>query len=89
MDQGMVLQFGQKTLLVIIYVSAPMLGLSLIVGLAVSVFQATTQIQEQTLSLIPKILSVLAGLALFGAWMLRLLVEYMQDIFMNMNNYIR
>lgn len=89
MDQGIILQFAQKTLLVIIYVSAPMLGLSLIVGLAVSVFQATTQIQEQTLALIPKILSVLAGIALFGAWMMRLLVEFMTDIFVNMNNYIR
>jgi flagellar biosynthetic protein FliQ len=89
MDQGVILQFGQKALLTIIYVSAPMLGLSLIVGLAVSVFQATTQIQEQTLALIPKILSVLAGIALFGAWMLKMMVEFMQDIFINMNNYIR
>ena len=67
----------------------PMLGLSLIVGLAVSIFQATTQIQEQTLAFIPKILAVIGGIALFGAWMLRMLIEFMQDIFLNMNNYIR
>jgi flagellar biosynthetic protein FliQ len=69
--------------------SAPMLGLSLIVGLSISVFQATTQIQEQTLTLIPKILAVLAGIALFGAWMLNIMLEFMKDIFVNMNNYIR
>lgn len=89
MEQGVVLEFAQKALLMIIYLSAPMLGLSLIVGLAVSIFQATTQIQEQTLSFIPKIIAVMAGVALFGAWMLRIMIEFTQDIFMNMNNYIR
>jgi flagellar biosynthetic protein FliQ len=89
MDQGLVLQFAQRTLMLIIYMSAPMLGLSLIVGLSISVFQATTQIQEQTLTLIPKILAVLAGIALFGAWMLNIMLEFMKDIFVNMNNYIR
>ncbi len=89
MDQGMVIQLAQKSLMTVIYVSAPMLGLSLIVGLAVSIFQATTQIQEQTLTFIPKILAVLAGVALFGSWMLKVLIEYTQSIYMNMNQYIR
>jgi flagellar biosynthetic protein FliQ len=89
MDQGVVLAFAQKTLILIIYLSAPMLGLSLIVGLSISIFQATTQIQEQTLTLIPKILAVLAGIALFGAWMLNIMTEFMTDIFVNMNTYIR
>lgn len=85
----MILEFGQRALLTTIYVSMPVLGLSLIVGLAVSVFQATTQIQEQTLAFIPKILAVLAGISVFGAWMLRILLEFMKDILINMNNYIR
>lgn len=89
MDQGMVIQLAQKSLMTVIYVSAPMLGLSLIVGLAVSIFQATTQIQEQTLTFIPKILAVLAGIALFGSWMLKVLMEYTQSIYMNINQYIR
>lgn len=88
MDQGMVLDFGQRALLTIIYVAAPILGLSLFVGLAVSVFQATTQIQEQTLAFVPKILSVLLGISIFGAWMLRILIEFMSDVFVNMNFYI-
>ena len=50
----MVIDLAQKALLTVVYVAAPMLGMSLIVGLAVSIFQATTQIQEQTLTFIPR-----------------------------------
>lgn len=89
MEQGMVIELAQRSLMTVIYVSAPMLGLSLIVGLAVSIFQATTQIQEQTLSFIPKILAVLAGVAIFGSWMLKVLMEFTQGIYMNINQYIR
>ncbi|MFZ5987426.1 MAG: flagellar biosynthesis protein FliQ [Bacillota bacterium] len=89
MDQGMVIELAQKSLLTVIYVAAPMLGLSLVVGLAISIFQATTQIQEQTLTFIPKILAVLGGITLFGAWMLRVLIEFTQGIYMNLNQYIR
>lgn len=89
MDQGLVLEIAQKALLTVIYVSAPLLGLSLIVGVAISVFQATTQIQEQTLSFVPKILAIAGGIAFFGAWMLRTLIEFTQGIFLNINQYIR
>lgn len=89
MDQGMVIELAQKSLLTVIYVSAPMLGLSLVVGLAISIFQATTQIQEQTLTIVPKILAVLAGILVFGAWMLRVLIEYTQGIYTNLPQYIR
>lgn len=89
MDQGTVIDLAQNALKIVLYVSAPMLGLSLIVGLAISIFQATTQIQEQTLTFIPKILAVLAGIALFGSWMLRVLIEYTQNLYMNMNQYIK
>ena len=89
MDQGLVIDLAQDALKTVILVSAPLLGLSLIVGLAVSIFQATTQIQEQTLTFVPKILAVLASIALFGAWMLRVLIEFTERLFMNMNQYIK
>ncbi|NLL05924.1 MAG: flagellar biosynthesis protein FliQ [Clostridiaceae bacterium] len=89
MDQGMVIELAQKSLMTVIYVAAPMLGLSLIVGLAISIFQATTQIQEQTLTFIPKVLAVLTGIAIFGSWMLKTLIEYTQGIYLNINQYIR
>lgn len=89
MSQGIVMDLAQSAIRIALLVSAPILGLSLIVGLAVSIFQATTQIQEQTLSFIPKILAVVAGIAIFGNWMLTILVDYTKDLFMNINSYIR
>jgi flagellar biosynthesis protein FliQ len=88
-DQGTVINIAQDALMKVLYVSAPMLLLSLIVGLAISIFQATTQIQEQTLAFVPKILAVIAGIAVFGSWMLTTLIEYTKGIFLNMNNYIK
>ena len=89
MDQGTVVELAQKALLVVIYVSAPMLLISMIVGLAISIFQATTQIQEQTLSFVPKILAVFVSIILFGAWMMRILVEFTEGLFLNINQYIK
>lgn len=89
MEQEIVLEIAQRTLLVILYVSAPVLGLSLIVGLIISIFQAATQIHEQTLTFIPKILSVIAAIAVFGAWMLRMVIEYTQELYTNILQYIR
>lgn len=89
MDQGIIIEIAQRALLVVIYVSAPILALSLIVGLAISIFQATTQIHEQTLTFIPKILSVIAAIAVFGSWMLKVLIEYTQELYSNILHYIR
>lgn len=89
MDQGSVIYLAQRAIMTVIYVSAPMLGLGLIVGLAISVFQATTQIHEQTLTFVPKILAVFGAMIIFGPWMLNVLIEFAQDLFMNINTYIR
>lgn len=89
MDQGTVINIAQNALLIVVYVSAPLLGLSLIVGLAVSIFQATTQIQEQSLSFIPKILAVILAIAVFGSWMLKVLMDYTETLYRNINQYIK
>ena len=89
MDEGTVLNIAQNALLTTVYVAAPLLALSLIVGLAVSIFQATTQIQEQALSFIPKILAILAGLAVFGSWMLKTLMDYTNNLFDSIIQFIR
>ena len=83
MSGDMVIQIGQEALMVVLIVSAPMLGLGLSVGLLVSVFQATTSIQEQTLAFIPKILAVFVAILIFGPWMLRIMVELFSAIFTN------
>lgn len=89
MDQGAVMELAQGALKMVIYVSAPILVISLVVGLAVSIFQATTQIQEQTLTFIPKIIAIIASIAVFGSWMLKIMMEYTINLYTNMNNYIR
>ena len=84
MSGDLVIQLGQEALMVVLLVSAPMLGLGLSVGLAVSVFQATTSIQEQTLAFIPKIIAVFVAVLIFGPWMLRIMVEFFSGIFINL-----
>ena len=79
---------AQEALRVVLLVSAPMLGLGLAVGLMVSVFQATTSIQEQTLAFIPKIVAVFVAILIFGPWMLRIMVEYFTNVFVNLPIYI-
>ena len=79
---------AQEALRVVLLVSAPMLGLGLAVGLMVSVFQATTSIQEQTLAFIPKIVAVFVAILIFGPWMLRIMVEYFTNTFVNLPLYI-
>jgi len=78
MDAQQVFTFGQQGLYLLLTVSAPVLITVLVVGLVVSVFQAATQIHEQTLSFVPKIVAAVAVLAVAGPWMLTTLVEYVQ-----------
>ena len=80
MSADYAVEVGRDALLMVMLVSAPMLGLGLLVGLLVSVFQATTQIQEQTLAFIPKIIAVFVAILIFGPWMLRLLMDYTQQL---------
>lgn len=89
MTQEAVINIAQNALMTVLYVSAPLLGISLIIGLAVSVFQATTQIQEQTLSFIPKILSVIVAIAVLGSWMLNVLTEYTSNLYDSILQFIR
>ena len=84
MSGDLVIQLGQEALMMVIIVSAPMLGLGLSVGLMVSVFQATTSIQEQTLAFIPKIIAVFIAILIFGPWMLSIMTEFFMGIFVNL-----
>ena len=75
MSGDLVIQMAQEALRMVLIISAPMLGLGLLVGLAVSIFQATTSIQEQTLAFIPKIVAVFVAILIFGPWMLTLVIK--------------
>jgi len=78
MNAQQVLDAGQQGLMLLLLVSAPVLVVVLVVGLLVSVFQAATQINEATLSFVPKIVAAVAVLGFAGPWMLQTLVEYLQ-----------
>ena len=66
----------------------PILLVSLIIGLVVSIFQTVTSIQEQTLTFIPKIIGVFLTIMIMGHWMLNLIIEYTTDLWLNFSNYV-
>lgn len=89
MSGDLAIQIGRDALTMVMLISAPMLGLGLLVGVLVSIFQATTQIQEQTLVFIPKIIAIFIAILVFGPWMLSLMVGYTREIFINLPNLVR
>ncbi|KQP44990.1 flagellar biosynthesis protein FliQ [Pseudorhodoferax sp. Leaf274] len=78
MSPQFVLTLGQEALTLLLIVAAPVLGIVLVVGLVISIFQAITQIHEATLSFVPKLIAALLVLALAGPWMLTTLVDYVR-----------
>ena len=88
MEVGVVMDLAIRTMMTAIMVAAPILLVSIVVGLAVSIFQATTHIQEQTLTFVPKVLAILGVLIIFGPWMLTVLTEFVQDLFLNINTFL-
>jgi flagellar biosynthetic protein FliQ len=88
MSPDMVIKLAEQSVFTILMIAGPMLLLALGVGLLVSIFQATTQIQEQTLAFIPKIIAVLVSLVLFGPWMLTLMLDFTNNLFENLHRFI-
>jgi flagellar biosynthesis protein FliQ len=88
MNAESVIALAERGVYTTLIICAPLLLLALVVGLVVSIFQATTQIQEQTLAFIPKIVAVLVGVVFFGPWMLTKLVTYASEIFTNLNRFV-
>lgn len=89
MGQSDVLKLAQDTIKTILMVSSPMLIFSLVVGLIVSIIQAVTQIQEATLSFVPKIIAVLISILIFGPWILQEVTGFTTDLLTNINLYIQ
>ncbi|WP_188622309.1 flagellar biosynthesis protein FliQ [Caldalkalibacillus thermarum] len=85
MTPEIVLDLAQNAVFTILLVAGPMLLMALGVGLLVSIFQATTQIQEQTLAFIPKIVVVLLSLVIFGPWMLSVILDFTNKLWKNLH----
>jgi flagellar biosynthetic protein FliQ len=80
MDSSQVFTYGQQGLMMLLTVSAPMLVVILVVGVLVSIFQAATQINEATLSFVPKLVAAVAVIAVAGPWMMGTLVDYLRNM---------
>ena len=83
------MDIARDALFLIIKVSAPLLLISLIIGLTVSIFQTVTSIQEQTLTFVPKIVAVFLGMMLIGGWILNELSSFMTQLWNNFGLYLR
>ena len=84
-----VMNIGRLAMETTLLVGAPLLLVSLLVGLIISVFQAATQINEATLTFIPKVLAIGFSILLFGPWMLRVMTSFTTNLYENMNLHIR
>lgn len=80
MTEEFVISLGRQALLTVLMVTGPILIMGLLAGLIVSIFQATTQINEQTLTFIPKIVVVLVAVVFFGPWMHHTMMEFAQNV---------
>ena len=89
MSYATAIALGREAIFVALLVCAPALVLGLVTGLVISIFQAVTQIQEPTLTFIPKIVIVGLSILLFGPWMLALLTDFMLRTFENMHNFVK
>jgi flagellar biosynthetic protein FliQ len=87
MDAQAVLTIGQNALFLLLMVAAPVLGAVLVVGLIVSLFQALTQINEATLSFVPKLIAAVAVFAIMGPWMLTTLVEFIRRTLLSIPDF--
>ncbi len=88
MDENVIVTIMRETVYLILKVSAPMLLVSLVIGLIVSILQTVTSIQEQTLTFVPKLLGIFLIIMLFGNWIISSIVEYAEYLFSNFSLYI-
>lgn len=89
MTQSVVLDLAQKGLWLLLQLAAPTLILSLVVGLLISIFQAVTQINEMTLTFVPKIITVFVALVFFGPWMLNITVDFMHNLLVHLPEFAK
>ena len=89
MNLGTVIQISQQAMWTVALLAGPLLIIGLLVGLVVSILQASTQINEQTLTFLPKMAAVLVAGAVFGPWMLTQLVDFARGLFTSMPGWVR
>lgn len=89
MSEGVIIDIAREVVWVIVKTAAPLLLVSLIIGLIISIFQTITSIQEQTLTFVPKFLAIMLIIVLCGSWMLNNMTGLFTDLVSNIPEYIR
>ncbi|MEE9518452.1 MAG: flagellar biosynthesis protein FliQ [Candidatus Adiutricales bacterium] len=89
MSPDVVISLGREAIMLTLMLALPLLGLGLIVGLSISIFQSVTSIQEMTLTFIPKIIAVLTALMIFSPWMMEKITTFTRTLIINIPNYIK
>lgn len=89
MTEELVIGLAKEAITVTLLLAAPMLGIGLGVGLLISMFQAVTQVQEMTLTFVPKIVAVLIGMLAFSPWMLNLILDFTRGLLQNFPTYVK
>jgi flagellar biosynthetic protein FliQ len=88
MFENIVMGLAHQSIYVMLLVSAPILGVSLVVGLLISILQATTQLQEMTLVFVPKIIAVFVVIIIFGPWMLNILTSFTYELYASIPSFL-
>lgn len=88
MTYEFILGFSRQALEIMLLVSLPVLGVSMILGLIISIFQSVTQIQEMTITFVPKIVGTFLALMVFGAWMLTKLADFLREVIVSIPNLV-
>jgi len=89
MTDSVAMEIGRNALILTLQITLPILLFSLVTGLTISILQAVTQVQEFTLTFIPKLLATMLALALFGPWMLSKMLDFATNLFINLPSYIK
>jgi flagellar biosynthetic protein FliQ len=89
MSEAFVISIAKQAILTALTVAAPVLIVGMVIGLVISIFQAVTQIQEQTLTFVPKVIAVIVVFLILGPWMLQKLIQFIQDMLNSMSYIVR
>ncbi len=89
MGAEFILTMAQQSIKVLLLLTMPLMGVALVIGLIISIFQAATQLQEMTLTFIPKIVAIFLALLFLSPWMLMTIMDFTREIFLNIPNYVR
>ncbi|MCM8773663.1 MAG: flagellar biosynthesis protein FliQ [Candidatus Omnitrophica bacterium] len=89
MSEELVINLGRQALVLYLQLAGPILLFSLVIGLVVSIIQAVTQIQDMTITFIPKIMATILAIIIFGPWMLRMLIDFTFKLIVSLPNFVK